>query len=173
MDSLFSFSYLWVVWAGSVQQPCSSWRGFPSWWPPPCSVPGTRPGLSSAAGTSWRSRWRNSSQTLTPWTYTREWSVPEWVGGGGCKKGVLGQTAKEKVTRKGNEVNMAKGEAWSCEKSPVPGWCLSFKTCSINPAFHQSACSFSHFLCRVSQNKLHQLRTADICISLFLCLHGN
>lgn len=51
----------------------------------------------------------------------------------------------------------------------------SFLHVAISVLIHQLIRSFNHYLGQavVSENKLHQLRTADICISLFMHLHSN
>lgn len=51
----------------------------------------------------------------------------------------------------------------------------SFLHIAISVFSHQLVRSLNHYLGQavVSENKLHQLRTADICISLFLHLHSN
>lgn len=70
-------SHLRWVWGQSVSRVWSSSPGSPSWWHHPCSDPGTRPGPTRAAGTTWTSRWHSSSRTPTPWTYTLLWTHPD------------------------------------------------------------------------------------------------
>lgn len=142
------------VW--SVQQLCFSWRGSPSWFHPPCSVPGTRPGPRPAAGMPWRSRWRSSSQTLTPWIYTPVWNVP-------------GEMVAENVNCKNDAIkrmslNGRKGWGEELKCSVIPSCCRQ----RVHPSARLLFDSLSQPSCRTNCTNLGQLTFAFSysCISI-------